>query len=161
MPLLLVLLALLQATVVPAIPGLGLRPDLVLLVVLAWTMVRGTREGAVGAFVGGLALDIFSTLPLGSHSALLLLIIVPVGWLGAPFYRGNPIYPIGGAFLATLLYNVLLLALGSFLGQPVPWASMLWRLVLPMALGEAALISLVYWIMDRLDRRLYRRFTIA
>lgn len=158
---LLVLVALLQATIVPDIPGLGIRPDLVLLLVLAWTMARGTREGAVGAFVGGLALDIFSALPLGSHALLLLLTVIPVGWLGTPFYRGNPLYPIGGAFLATLFYNALLLALSAFLGQKVLWASMFWRMALPMALFEAALISLVYWILDRLDRRLYRRLTIA
>jgi rod shape-determining protein MreD len=160
-PFLLILLALLQATLIPPVPYVGIRPDLVLLLVLAWTMVRGTKEGAVGAFVGGLALDVFSPLPLGSHALALLLTVVPVGWLGAPFYRGNLVYPIVGAFLSTMLYNVLLLGLSRLLGQGILWGSMLWRVALPMALMEATAIPLVYWVLDRVDRRVHRRFTIA
>lgn len=158
---LLILLALLQATIVPAIPYVDVRPDLVLLLVLAWTMVRGTTEGAVGAMVGGLALDIFSPLPLGTHALALLMVIVPVGWLGAPFYRGNLVFPIGGAFLATVLYNVLLLALSRLLGHDILWSGLLWRVVLPMALIEATLMPIIYWVLDRIDRRVHRRFTIA
>jgi len=160
-PFLLILLALLQATLLPAVPYVGIRPDLVLLLVLTWTMVRGTTEGAVGAFVGGLALDIFSPLPLGSHALAMLLTVVPIGWLGAPFYRGNLVYPIAGAFLSTMLYNMLLLLLSLFAGQGVLWGGMLWRMALPMALLEATLIPLVYWVLERVDRRVHRRFTIA
>lgn len=158
---LLVLLALLQATIVPAIPYVDIRPDLVLLLVLAWTMVRGTGEGAAGALVGGLALDVFSPLPLGTHALAMLAVIAPVGLLGAPFYRGNLAFPIGGAFLATVLYNVLLLVLLRILGQDVLWGGLLWRVVLPMALIEATSMPLVYWALDRIDRRVHRRFTIA
>ena len=158
---LLILLALLQATLMPAIPYVEIRPDLVLLLVLAWTMVRGISEGAVGAVVGGLALDIFSPLPLGSHALAMLVTIVPVGRLGAPFYRGNLAFPISGAFLATVLYNVLLLLLSSILGYKVLWGGLLWRVVLPMALIEATLMPLVYWALDRIDRRVHRRLTIA
>jgi len=158
---LLILLALLQATVVPVIPYVGIRPDLVLLLVLAWTMVRGTTEGAVGAMVGGLALDIFSPLPLGTHALAMLAVIVPVGWLGTPFYRGNLVFPISGAFLATVLYNVLLLGLSRLVGQNILFGGLLWRVVLPMALIEATLMPLIYWVLDRIDRRVHPRFTIA
>jgi rod shape-determining protein MreD len=158
---LLILLALLQATVVPAVPYIGIRPDLVLLLVLAWTMVRGTTEGAVAAFIGGLAVDIFSPLPLGSHALVMLLTIAPIGAMGAPFYRGNLVFPIGGAFLATVLYNVLLLLLSRLLGQDIVWGSLLWRLALPMALITATLMPVVYWALDHIDRRVHRRFTIA
>ena len=160
-PALLVVMALVQTTLLPVVPHVEIRPDLVLLLVLAWAMVRGTNEGAVGAFVGGLALDVFSPLPLGSHGLALLLTVVPVGWIGAPFYRGNLVYPIAGAFLATMLYNMLLLLLSRLVGHEVLWGSMLWRIALPMALIEATLIPLVYWILDRVDRRVHRRFTIA
>jgi rod shape-determining protein MreD len=118
-------------------------------------------EGAVGAFVGGLAMDVFSPLPLGSHALAMLLTVVPVGWLGAPFYRGNLAFPIAGAFVSTVLYNLLLLALSRILGQGIVWGSMLWRVALPMALMEATLIPLVYWVLDRVDRRLHRRLTIG
>jgi len=158
---LLILVALLQASVLPAIPYVEIRLDLVLLVVLAWTMVRGTTEGAAVAMVGGLALGLFSPLPLGIHALAMLLTIVPVGWLGAPFYRGNLAFPVGGAFLATILYNVLLLILSRILGHEIVWGGLLWRVVLPMALFEAAVMPLAYWALDRIDQRVHRRLTIA
>lgn len=156
-PLLLIFLALLQVTVIPPLPLLGISLDLVLLIVLSWTMVRGVQEAAIGAFVGGLTLDILSTYPLGSHALILLLLILPLGWLKAPAYRGNLAFPIAGAFLATVLYKVLLLTLSQILGQGTDWGATLWRIVLPLAMVEATLIPLVYWIIDRVDRRLQRR----
>jgi rod shape-determining protein MreD len=156
-PVLLLLLALLQATVVPALPFLEVRPDLVLLIILVWTMVRGLGEGAIGAFVGGIALDALSTFPLGSHALVLLLVILPLGWLAEPRYRGNLLLPIVGTFLATILYNVLLLTLSQILGLAPAWGPSLWRIVLPLALTEAILTPLVYWILDFIDRRGHRR----
>ncbi len=157
LPVIMVLLALLQATLLPVVPALEVRPDLVLLVVLAWTMVRGYGEGAVGAFVGGIALDALSSLPLGSHALVLLLAVLPLGWLAEPKYRGNLLYPIVAAFLTTMLYSVLLLTLSQLLGQSPAWGAVLWRVALPLGLVEAVLIPLVYWLLDFLDRRLRRR----
>lgn len=155
------LLALIQVTLVPRVPLLDVRPDLVLLTVLAWAMVRGLPEGAVGAFAGGIALGLLSRQPLGSHALALLLTVVPAGWLGAPFYRGNLLFPMVGAFLATLLYNLLLLLSFWVVGETVVWGTVLWRIVLPLALIEATLMPLAYWTFDRIDRRLDRRIEIG
>ena len=153
----LLLLALLQVTVMPQIPLLGVRPDVVLLLLLAWVMVRGLREGVILAFIGGIALDLFSSLPLGSHALALLLTIVAVGLLAAPLHRGNVVFPVAGAFAATVLYNLLLLTFSQLLGEEVAWLASLGRIVLPLALIEAALIPLAYWVTDRLDQRAQRR----
>lgn len=157
----LLLLALLQSTLVPQVPVLGVRPDLVLLVVLAWVMVRGLYEGAVAAFCGGIALDLLSSPPMGAHALALLLTVVPAGLLGAPMYRENLAFPVVGAFLATFLYNLILLAISHVVGVRMPWGSMLWRVALPQALTQAVLMPLAYWAADRLDRRLHRRMRIG
>jgi rod shape-determining protein MreD len=153
--LILLLLALLQSTLVPQVPVLGVRPDLVLLVVLAWVMVRGLYEGAVAAFCGGIALDLLSSPPMGAHALALLLTV------GAPMYRENLAFPVVGAFLATFLYNLVLLVISYVVGVRMPWGSMLWRVALPQALTQAVLMPLAYWAADRLDRRLHRRIRIG
>ncbi len=157
----LLILALLQGALMPTIPLLGIRPDLILVLLLAWTMVRGVREGVVGAFIAGLALDVFSSYPLGSHSLVLALTVLAVGWLEAPVYRENLAFPIIGTAAATLLYNLLLMGLSQLLGQPVAWGSLLWRFILPLALLEAAMMPLAYWFADRMDQRLTRRMRFA
>ncbi|MGB9724029.1 MAG: rod shape-determining protein MreD [Chloroflexia bacterium] len=151
------LLALLQVGPMPRLPLLGVRPDLVFLVALAWGMVRGSAEGAVVAFSGGLALDILSSFPLGGQALALLLTVISLAWLGAPFYRGNPLFPVAGAFLGTWVYHLLLLLLAQLFGQAVAWGGALRYIVLPLSLVEAALMLPIYWLLDRLERRMHRR----
>jgi len=158
---LLIVLALLQSTWVPPLPLLSVRPDLVLLAVLAWAMVRGPYEGAITAFVGGLALDALSTWPMGSHALLLLLVAVPLGWLMAPLARGNLVYPLTGTLAVSALYGLLLLGLAYALGRPVHWGTALWRTVLPLAVVEATLMPLAYWLLHWVDERVHRRWRIA
>lgn len=159
--LILVLLALLQATIAPRVPFLGVRPELALVGVMAWVMVRGLHEGAIGACVGGMTLDLLSGRPLGSHVLAMLLAVVPIGLLGAPFYQGNMGFPVLGGFVGTLLYNLILLALTRLLGESVVWGGTLWRIVLPLGLVHATLMPLVYWIVSWMDRRLRRRIRIG
>lgn len=153
------LLALLQVSLMPRLPWLGVRPDLVFLVALAWGMVRGSAEGAIVAFGGGLMLDILSSFPLGGQALALLLTVVALSWLGAPFYRGNPLFPAAGAFLGTWAYHLLLLLLAQLFGQAASWGGTLRYVVLPLSLVETVLMLPVYWLLDRLDRRMRRRVT--
>lgn len=158
---LLIVLALVQSTWIPPVPLLSVRPDLVLLVVLTWAMVRGPSEGAITAFVGGLALDALSSWPLGSHALLLLLVTVPLGWLAGALPRGHLAYPLGAALAAAALYGLLLLGLAQALGRPVLWGAALWRTVLPLAIVEATLMPLSYWLLNWINERVHRRWKIA
>src|SRR5262249_2474376 len=65
-------LALLAAMLLPTsvalyLPSTAPRPDLVLLVALAWGFLRGSGEGFLAAVVGGLLLDCASSTPFGLH----------------------------------------------------------------------------------------------
>ncbi len=153
----LVLLAFVQSAAMPKIPLLGARPDLLFLGVVAWTVVRGLREGAIGAFVGGMALDLLSPGWLGSHTLALLLVVAAVGAMVAPLHRGNLLFPAGAAFLGTIGYHLLLVVLTG-----VPWHSeVLVRVVLPLALVHGALMPLVYALSEWLDRRIRPRMRIG
>jgi len=149
---LVVFLALLQVSLMPQLPLLGVRPDLVLLFALAWGMVRGSPEGAVLAFGGGLALDALSAFPLGGHALALLLTVVSLAWLGASFYRENLLFPVVGAFLGTWIYHLLLLLLAQLWGQTAAWGGTLRLVVLPLSLVEAALMPLIYGPLGWLAR---------
>ena len=49
----LLVVALFQTTVLPELTVLGIKPELMLLSVLAWSLLRGVEEGLVWAFVDG------------------------------------------------------------------------------------------------------------
>src|SRR5919206_4915495 len=86
------------------LPG---RPDFPLVVVLAWSMLRGSAEGAVVGFIGGVLQDSAVYTPFGVNGALLGLIGYCTGLPQANVYRGNFPFFLGTAALATLAYHTL------------------------------------------------------
>ena len=69
-------IGLLQTTFVPYLSLLGAKPNLMLLVVVAWTLIAGSREGLWWAFIGGLWLDLLGGSPLGASA--LALVALPI-----------------------------------------------------------------------------------
>ena len=94
----------------------GARPDLMLLVVLVWAVVRSMDEGMVWGFVGGLIIDLFSGGPLGTTALALLTVAFLTGqpWgqgIGSPVIRLLLL-----AFAAGLAYHLVLLAVLAWTG---------------------------------------------
>jgi rod shape-determining protein MreD len=58
-------LSLLQSTVLPRITVLGVHPDLLLMVVTSWSLLRGSEEGMLWALIGGLGMDLLSGAQFG------------------------------------------------------------------------------------------------
>ena len=50
------------------LPRLPVRPDLMLVLVVAWSLLRGVEEGLLWAFIGGVLLDLLSVGPFGGFT---------------------------------------------------------------------------------------------
>jgi rod shape-determining protein MreD len=151
--LLLISVALIQSTVMPHLTLWGVKPDLMVLVVISWSLLRGAREGIVWGFIGGLCLDLFSGAPFGL-SALALLIVSFFSGLGeATIFRTHIILPLATMFFASLVYDLIFLLLLRILGWPVVWLDSLIKLVLPASLLNVLLAPLVYPAMRWLHRK--------
>lgn len=150
---LLTAIALLQDIVLARTSVLGGRPDLVLLSVLAWATLRGSAEGVVWGFIGGLLLDLFSGGPMGGITFSLLVVAFLAGrrW-------GQELGPTAlRLFLVALglcfLYHVLLLLILTGTGESVDWAYGLARVAAPSAVLNGVLAPLVHYPLSILDRR--------
>ena len=153
---LLAAVALLQVTVAPHVTILGARPDLMLLTVVSWSVLRGRREGIKWGFVGGLCLDLFSGGPFGL-SALALIVIGLLSGLGETnIYRSHIALPIVTFLEATLIQGLLYLPLLHIMGRSIPWFDVLLRVMLPSMVLNALLIVPVYaalrWLHHRTGR---------
>ncbi|HMA36162.1 MAG TPA: rod shape-determining protein MreD [Chloroflexia bacterium] len=159
---LVVLAGLLQTSVLPVLlpqaVHVDLRPDLLLLLVVAVTLAHSLHEATIWAFAGGLFLDLLSGVPLGTN-ALCLILVAALASLGTsnPF-RAHLIMPLGMVFVCTIFYYLLLLGLRTILGQHFSWLDALAAVVLPTALFNVALMPLIYslllWLADRFAPRL-------
>ena len=141
--------ALLQAAVLPQLTPLQVRPNLVLVLVLLWTVARGLREGAIWAFGAGLFLDLVKLGPLGAH-ALALLGVAAIGALSrlAGFQLGL-LQPMLAALAPPLAPAAVLLVAG---GAGSGLAGTLLRLSLLGGLFNLVTVPAVALLTDRLHR---------
>ena len=132
----------------------GPRPDLVLLLVLAWSMNRGLSEGAVGGVAGGLALDLLSAAPFGLHAGLLVLIGSLTALSESNLFRGSvPIFLTTAALATVVLHGGSLLVLQAAGQQTVSFPAFV-QMVVPTAALNALLMPLAFVFVQRTVRAL-------
>lgn len=99
-----------QATAAARIKIYGVKPDLVLLLIVVGTLLYGGRSGLLWAFFGGLGLDIFSGGPMGSSSLALMAAVLVANLGHRTLSRYNVFVPILVMVGATFVYA------GAYLG---------------------------------------------
>ncbi len=154
-PALLLVAALVQATLSPYIKVNGVHPDLVLLLVVGWTSLRGLEEGAVWALIGGICLDFLSGAPFGVFSVTLLAAAVVTGLFHGRMFGSSIVLPVFLTFPLSFLFNGGALLLLSFLGHPVNWNSAVTFILLPLAIFNTVLMVAAFPLLHLLNRWLY------
>ena len=150
---LLVIVAILQSTIVSHFRIWGVFVDLPLLVVVSWGLLRGPREGLIWGFVAGLTVDLFSGAPFGA-ATLGLMAVGSLSGLGKSAVFGSQIFlPLITVLLVTIVYDILFLLVVWISGYPVSWLDSLFRLILPSAVLNTALMPVVFVIMRWLNTR--------
>ncbi|MBI4491557.1 MAG: rod shape-determining protein MreD [Chloroflexi bacterium] len=130
----------------------GGRPDLVLLVAICWSMLRGTEEGSLAGVAGGVLLDLFSGMPFGINAVLLGLVGLIAGLGEGSLSRGTLPLLASTAVLATVAFHGATYLVLQALGWSLPGAAAFAGLVAPSALLNAVLMPLAF----RLTRQLIR-----
>lgn len=148
------LTAVAQTTLVPLISIGGLKMDLPLMVVVAWGLTSLPGDAAVWGFIAGVFLDLFSGMPFGTQTFALTIIGLLLGLVQTTIFRSNVILPPVAMALATLAYNVLVLAVLSTLGWQIAWGNYLARVTLPTALLNTITLPIAYFPLQRLYRHL-------
>ncbi len=145
-------MALIQTTLLARIKLWGARPDLMLLVVLVWAVVRGTDEGLMWGFIGGLLIDLLSGGPLAATALALL---------AAALLAGQPLgLGIGSrvvrllllAFLGIVAYHLVLLVILVGTGHTVDWGFAWLQVAGPSVLLNVTLAPFVLQPLALLER---------
>lgn len=153
---LLLAVALLQATFVPALDLFGVYPDVALVFLLIWSSARGAGEGLIWAFVLGLWIDLLTLDRLGTHAIALLAVALMGGAVRGRLFRSGAILPVLAVIVATLAYDMLLIVLYLGQGWDVDVAGAM-RLALLNALLNALLVPVAYGVLVLLERWVPRR----
>ncbi len=149
----LALVAILQTALVPALGVGGVRFELMLLMVIAWSVRRGAVEGAVWGFCGGLVLDLFSGVPMGASALALMVVAMLTGLAQGTLVRSRVALPWLMAALGTFVYHGVILIVLSIMGRPVDVGVALVRQALPTAVYNVVVMIAVYSFLAWVDRR--------
>jgi len=142
--LLLAVAALLQASVFSRMTVAGAAPQLVLLSVVAWSLVRGPVEGMYWGFAGGLLYDVVSGGPVGVSALAMLAVAAVAGLLGGRMFGTNPLLPVLAVFLASGVFFVIDGFLLATLHYPTGWRSVFVDVAFPTAIANGLLSLAVY-----------------
>lgn len=147
-------IALLQTTLSPYIKINGVHPDLVFVVVVGWTFLRGWEEGLGWAAVGGLSLDFISAAPFGIFTLTLLLVTLVASFSHGRVFGSNVILLLAFTFPLGLLFNTIALLLLNVLGRPVNWVDAFSSVLLPAALFNVGIMVLTFPLLYLINRYL-------
>ncbi|RJX21195.1 MAG: rod shape-determining protein MreD [Ammonifex sp.] len=134
---------LLEHTVLNFVRVAGVKPDLVLLIVVFNGILKGSREGAFWGFIAGLLEDFACGQYLGLH-ALSKLAAGYVAGLGDYVYKESSVVAAAMVWGASLISGGLMYLLLLTLGITVGPADAFSRVVLPVAVYNGLLCPLFY-----------------
>ncbi|MEG6513092.1 rod shape-determining protein MreD [Desulforamulus ruminis] len=150
----LVLLAmLLQATFFSFLQVAGVKPDLILLLVVFNGFLRGSREGAFLGFLGGLMLDIFSGSYIGLHALVKMSVGYLAGLAESRFYKESVVIATLITFVLGIFGQLATYLLLFYLDIQVPPFYAFFQVVVPTAIYSALLVPLTYWKFYRSNER--------
>jgi rod shape-determining protein MreD len=152
---LLIVLAILQTTVLADIHFFDGRPDIILLVVIGWSLAGADRQAMVWGLVGGLLLDSFSGQPFGSTAVSLVLIAYLVSLYSGRVWEANLLMPLGITLAASVLFHVVALVWLLAIGRGVELQFAFTRVILPSTILNLMLILPTAQLLNGLYHRLY------
>lgn len=98
----------LQTTLFPYFKIQGVFPNTALIIVTSYSLLRGSKEGALAGAGAGFLMDVFFHTYIGFYTVLYLLLGLLFGRSQRSFYRENYILPIIFCAVATILYQTVL-----------------------------------------------------
>lgn len=115
----LLLAAILNATVMAELRIEGGAPDLVFLMVLSWALLSQDQDVLLWAVAGGVFQDWLSLVPLGTSALGLLIVAFLANTAIGPVRRTNVVAPLVLAAAGTLIYHLVILGVLWVTGRAV------------------------------------------
>jgi rod shape-determining protein MreD len=133
-----------QVAAAPYFPLLGVTANPLLVLLMCWAVVRGSRETMVLIPVAGTFKDLITSDPVGA-SVLALLPIVPLAMIGERRATESEFLPtLATVAAASLSHHLVYMIVLTAVGDGPPWLQSPTRVLLPAALFNALLTPLFY-----------------
>ncbi len=149
---------LLQATWLPALnlPGQVI-PDLVLIMVVNYALLRGSDEGLIFGLCAGFFVDILAGGLIGVQVATKTLAGYTVGLLEKTIFKDNLLLPALAVFVATISLETLHFIMYMAFKVNNNFIDVMLNMIFPLALYNAFFAPFIYYLFLKLERYLIER----
>lgn len=134
----------LQTSFFSQYPIAGVKPNLLLVLTILYTLFRGRKAGVWFAVLNGLFFDMVITRNLGTNLLLFSLIAYAVGSLEGKIYKDNLLVPMGTVLAGSISYYLLFFPLAIYAQIPLT-ISYFWKVLIIGTLYNVVLTPLFYW----------------
>lgn len=147
-----------QTTILAHLAFFGARPDVLLILVISFALLRGPDEGKWFGLAGGLVSDLFLTRLFGMQTLIKMLTGYWAGSLAGKFFSENWGIPMAASAIFTGIQETVLYGLSRYVGG-LPWELGLFvRTALPRAIAYNLLLTpWIYLVVSRINNRFRRR----
>jgi rod shape-determining protein MreD len=149
--------ALAQAAVLPSFSIFGVQPNLVLVLLVAWLIVRPRREGLLLVPAAGLMVGLLDGEPLGLAMLALAPLILMAEVHNLHLVESDLLPAVAVAAAGTLVYEAIVLVTLAVTGERLDWLASVLDVLVPAAIANALLLLPVYGLMRLASMDLHGR----
>ena len=153
---LLLFAALIEASVLPLFRVFGVQPNLTLLILIAWTTVRGQQEVLYLIPFAGLFLGLVESAPIGTALIALAPIALFHELQGLRLREGRLVLTVAFTIFATILYDLVYVGVHAASGEAGSWGTAFLDVTMPSIVLNAVIIVPIYALVMLLSQDIRR-----
>jgi rod shape-determining protein MreD len=141
----------LQSTICSLWPWIGIKPELVTVIVIITGLFYGLVPGSMVGFIGGFLLDYATGRLIGASAVSKMLVGGLSGWIAPKIFGDHLVVPPLAVLVGTWLEQSIYLLLANAFGSGLPVVRGFWTIVLPVGLVNVIFSFPVYYYLLALD----------
>lgn len=147
------LAALVQVSLLPALSVAGVSPNLTLMLITAWALLRGARSAVIWALVAGLWLDLLSGHWFGVYTLGLVVAAFLAGWASQTVYRPTLGLAVAMGAAVTVVQLGIQLVLLLLSGASISLPDALLRSVAPEIVYNSIVMLAAYPVLAWINQK--------
>lgn len=141
--------ALIETTMLPAIAIQRVTPDLILILVVYFSIIESSERGMFTGLVGGILQDVSANTGVGHHVLCLVIVGYVVGRMASRLITDNPYVKVMTVFGSCVLHGILYLAVEYVQKVDAQAVLMMSYSIMPQAFYTAAVTPIIFFIVGR------------
>ena len=140
-------LSLLQTSAFPAFEVIGVAPNVLLVVVVCWAVVRGQTEAMILVPFAGICIGLLSFQGMAESVAAFLPIVVVTALRSGLQPRGEYAWALLVIVVATVIHFAAIAVSIEVEGSAIDWIAAVTDVLLPSVLINLVVAAVVYWLI--------------